>query len=484
MNIAEFISSSGGTPDGSFEDFDIFLAGLQITSHAKSHFVAAAEDNVYMGLFLPDDRTFVLLAQELGYLGDDEEGVMAFVLGLNNIGRDAPEGQAYRSLLDEILSYHWFEALTDERGPITFEDLQAAGSVTTLDGASIGITGNTLFHGSGISPFPEVLPMNTDVDNGLVKVVDQVLLPEGLSDLSAHLRNNTVLGTDGDDVIIWDNGADIIYGGSGDDIINPTASNPNYGNMLYDDEVYAGAGDDTIYFSPSRGDTIFGGEGDDALITPKIGYSIASEHFDGGLGTDTLSLKHTGGTHDFGRHGSFIELAFVSLREGTAHSQGTWTRPEDEDYVFVQWSITLNNVENVVGSLGGDVIAGTDGRNKISGSLGDDVIDGAGGRDKLIGGKGHDRLTDGTGIDNLIGGSGADTFVLIADGEIDSIKDFEDGLDLIDVSDWGVENKQDFSISTHPSGKLHLYWEDEVLAVRGVAIEDLGANDFIFSQAT
>lgn len=481
MNIAQLISSSSGTPDDNLDDFDIFLAGLQDTSNARGHFVAAAEDNVYMGVFLPNDAAFVALAQSLGYLGDDEEGVMAFVLGLSNIGGDVPEGRPDRSLLDEILSYHWFRALTDERRPITFEDLQAAGSVTTLDGAPIGVTGNTLFDGSGRSPLPEILPSNTDVDNGLLRVVDQVLLPEGLSDLSEHLLDTTVLGTNGDDVIIWDKGADIIYGGSGDDIINPTDSNPHDGSMFYDDEIYAGAGDDTIYFSPSGGDTIFGGEGDDVLITPKFDYSIGSEHFDGGLGTDTLSLRHTGGTSDLGQHGSFVQMAFVSLGEGTSRGQGTWIRPNDEDRNFLHWSITLNNVENVVGSRGGDIISGTNSQNKINGSLGDDVIDGAGGRDKLIGGKGSDRLTDGSGIDNLVGGSGADTFVLISDGDTDSIKDFEDGLDLIDVSDWGIENIQDFSISTHRSGKLHLYWEDEVLAVRGLAIEDLGAEDFIFS---
>lgn len=36
MTIYEFIASSGGSPDDNPDDFDIFLAGLRITSNAKS----------------------------------------------------------------------------------------------------------------------------------------------------------------------------------------------------------------------------------------------------------------------------------------------------------------------------------------------------------------------------------------------------------------------------------------------------------------
>ena len=54
----------------------------------------------------------------------------------------------------------------------------------------------------------------------------------------------------------------------------------------------------------------------------------------------------------------------------------------------------------------------------------------------LTGTSADDILIDGLGIDKLRGGDGADIFVLGADGQQDQIRDFEAGLDRIDLSNW------------------------------------------------
>ncbi|QYK40429.1 MAG: calcium-binding protein [Paracoccaceae bacterium] len=70
------------------------------------------------------------------------------------------------------------------------------------------------------------------------------------------------------------------------------------------------------------------------------------------------------------------------------------------------------------------------------GTSGHDLMFRAAGQGTLEGGAGNDILIDGAGQDALRGGAGADVFVLTADGQPDTILDFEPGVDRIDLSLW------------------------------------------------
>jgi len=70
----------------------------------------------------------------------------------------------------------------------------------------------------------------------------------------------------------------------------------------------------------------------------------------------------------------------------------------------------------------------------LNGSSNDDVLMGGFGDDTLVGGAGQDILVDGDGQDTLTGGSGADVFVLEYDGFVDTITDFQPGIDSFDLS--------------------------------------------------
>ena len=94
------------------------------------------------------------------------------------------------------------------------------------------------------------------------------------------------------------------------------------------------------------------------------------------------------------------------------------------------------------GRGGDDTLYGLEGNDKLIGGAGADVLYGGEGNDKLKGGNGNDTLVGGAGKDALIGGAGADTFVFLAAsdsaaGAADRIKDFEQGVDLIDFSAFG-----------------------------------------------
>lgn len=81
----------------------------------------------------------------------------------------------------------------------------------------------------------------------------------------------------------------------------------------------------------------------------------------------------------------------------------------------------------VASPAGGD-LTGTGARDQLAGSVGDDRLYGAAGDDTLIGGQGADTLT---------GGAGADVFVLSGDGQMDTIADFQPGVDRMDLSGLG-----------------------------------------------
>ncbi|MDO6479642.1 hypothetical protein Q4518_08540 [Shimia thalassica] len=82
------------------------------------------------------------------------------------------------------------------------------------------------------------------------------------------------------------------------------------------------------------------------------------------------------------------------------------------------------------------MLSGGDGLNQMSGGSGNDTISGGEGDDRLYGGIGEDHLDGGEGNDLLSGDSDADTFVFVTGSGNDTITDFEDGLDLIDVAGW------------------------------------------------
>ena len=114
------------------------------------------------------------------------------------------------------------------------------------------------------------------------------------------------------------------------------------------------------------------------------------------------------------------------------------------------------DVENLIGSNFEDLLLGSSVANELNGEDSDDILEGRAGDDSLFGGSGNDDRIGGTGVDTLIGGTGgddltggadADVFVYetIADSALtgigrDRILDFEQGVDLIDLSALGIQD--------------------------------------------
>lgn len=131
------------------------------------------------------------------------------------------------------------------------------------------------------------------------------------------------------------------------------------------------------------------------------------------------------------------------------------------------WISAGDGIDRLYGQNGNDLLLGGNGNDfgyggtgfdLLSGDDGDDILYGEGDGDSMYGGAGNDTLNGGdgddyldgqAGIDRLFGGAGADTFTfaplrapdgtltLVDDPARDSILDFQQGTDHIDLTQWG-----------------------------------------------
>lgn len=101
----------------------------------------------------------------------------------------------------------------------------------------------------------------------------------------------------------------------------------------------------------------------------------------------------------------------------------------------------------------------------LTGSGSADMIEGRGGADRLNGQGGEDVLIDGAGTDTLSGGTARDVFVMVADGDSDTITDFELGIDRLDLSAWSLLRDISQLTITQTATGLSIAYLDEVLIV-------------------
>jgi Ca2+-binding RTX toxin-like protein len=156
-----------------------------------------------------------------------------------------------------------------------------------------------------------------------------------------------------------------------------------------------------------------------------------------------------------------------------------------DDIFVVDTSSTPNVIngtdgnDNLTGTSGNDIINSLEGDDVLTGLQGSDVLNGGDGNDILYGGKGSDTLNGGLGNDNLVGGAGNDVFVLGAGLGVDTISDFGNGQDTIQLIN-GLTFGQ-LSISPGTNGTLiRLASSGEVLAsLTGVDPNLIGSEDFI-----
>ncbi|MCP4998824.1 MAG: calcium-binding protein [Hyphomicrobiales bacterium] len=242
-----------------------------------------------------------------------------------------------------------------------------------------------------------------------------------------------------------------ISGGSGAFMGNEEVNIVHNGGLMLGD-VLLGAGADTFkmkstgsvngsIFGEDGNDTIYGGNADDTVF--------------GGLNVDLLAGKAGDDSLDGGGGGD-------ELRGG---------RDDDDLY----------------GGAGNDTLFGGAGDDTLDGGFNNDTLDGGKGDDALLGGKGNDVLDGGAGNDTLTGGNNLDTFVFGLKAGNDTITDFQDGNDDIDLTAYNLSGRGDLvaagAMTDTALGAvidLSLLGGIGTVTITGMLVADLNNSEFLF----
>ena len=291
---------------------------------------------------------------------------------------------------------------------------------------------------------------------------DRILGGEGNDYIDGGAGNDRIYGGEGDDTILGGEGNDWIRGDGGDDSIDGGAGNDSIGGNAGNDTIGGGAGDDYLYGDEGNdvidggagADRIFGGEGDDSLTG---GTEVDTFVFEAGHGNDTIT--------DFADGTDLIDLSDLGVMNFAALSIADDTNGN---------AVITTSAGNTI-TLTGVATADLDASNFLfdtTGTSGNDTIDGSVRSDRIVGYDGDDSLT---------GGGGADTFVFTSGHGNDTITDFEDGTDLIDLSWMGIRNFDALSIADNANGNAVITTSTgNTITLTGVATADLDASNFLF----
>ncbi len=132
----------------------------------------------------------------------------------------------------------------------------------------------------------------------------------------------------------------------------------------------------------------------------------------------------------------FADAVRVAIAKACGHvtQEGTEAEDDMEGTELEDGMFGLGGDDLMHGRAGDDLVDGGSGNDTIKGGKGADELRGGTGTDILDGGKARDTLNGGLGNDTLTGGRGRDTFVINPGGGADTITDFENGIDVIDLS--------------------------------------------------
>lgn len=150
-----------------------------------------------------------------------------------------------------------------------------------------------------------------------------------------------------------------------------------------------------------------------------------------------------------------------------------------------------NSIDYMSGNSGNDYLDGGDlndalfgnnGNDTLLGGTGDDILFGGQQNDMLFGGDGNDRVKGDQGIDTLTGGAGADVFIFGKTFGFDTITDYEDGIDKIEISKKVFLNLTGVNAGMTQDGGDVLITSllGDVLRIQNVQMAQLTVADFTF----
>jgi Ca2+-binding RTX toxin-like protein len=139
--------------------------------------------------------------------------------------------------------------------------------------------------------------------------------------------------------------------------------------------------------------------------------------------------------------------------------------------------------DKLFGNSGHDELSGDSGNDRLYGNGGNDDLDGGSGEDKLWGGNGRDELDGDNGNDVLVGGKSADRFIFDENAGRDLIKDFQVGVDRIQIDIDAINGFGKLTITDNAKGYAIIeLGSGDSITLKGVSKASLSASDFMFDS--
>ena len=291
-----------------------------------------------------------------------------------------------------------------------------------------------------------------------------------------------ITGTSGWNEIVTNGGHDTVRAGGGEDTVDGGAGN----DVLYggaDNDILKGGDNADRLYGDAGNDTLLGGRGDDTV------YSGGGQDvMDGGPGSDTFDdadwnggweIDLAAGTTNHGEQLLYFEN--VVLGGGNDRVLGSSESNTLRTGGGYDWLEGRAGADLLLGQGGGDTLWGGAHNDTLDGGTGHDLLQGEHGDDVLRGGTGEDALAGGSGNDILEGGAGADIFYFSDGNEgADVIRDFETGIDKIDLKFAGIRGLDELEITESGAGVSLDLGETEVL-LEGLSAADVDQIDFQFA---
>lgn len=189
-----------------------------------------------------------------------------------------------------------------------------------------------------------------------------------------------VIGSNYNDLLSGNDGANILDGGWGVDTVSyANAAAGVVIDLTAQTAVVGGVIDLVRNFENVTGSSF------DDTMTGDLG----ANSFNGGSGIDSVTYQNVAA----GEGGVNVSLAIVGAQNTLASGWDTFISVPKQ---------TRSSIENLTGSVNEDTLTGDAYANRLDGSDGNDILRGAGGNDALIGGAGDDLIDGGNGKDRVI----------------------------------------------------------------------------------
>lgn len=276
-----------------------------------------------------------------------------------------------------------------------------------------------------------------------------------------HFTDN-LFGEGGNDVIEGRKGDDFIRGGDGSDQL--------YGNLGVD-VIYGDDGVDYLY-GGNDNDRLFGGDSSDRLFGGNH-----DDYLDGGNGNDILRGE-AGADSYFGGNGKDRIFAdsddvYASGGDGLDRLEFTTTEGVNIEAKFIETVLLTDNDDYVDAAV------------SLSSFYGQYPMDGIyiyarDGNDTIISGDTHDHIYAGKGDDTLTTGNGVDMMYFVGRWGHDIVTDFQNGLDIFNISGASVSDISQLTISQVGNDTLVEGFLKSILILNTDA-SLINSSDFIFT---